>query len=73
VLTGELAEWAGWVVAVEKDDNLSHLFRGDPGISKKCYRYQPGHPQGGTRGNISGHFPDRQPPQYKVVANLLTI
>jgi len=70
VLTAELVERAGWVVAIEKDDNLSHLLEENLAShdNVKVMNRDILEVELGTI--FSEYFPDRQPPQYKVVANL---
>jgi 16S rRNA (adenine1518-N6/adenine1519-N6)-dimethyltransferase len=70
VLTGELAERAGWVVAIEKDDSLSILLRETLAsqnnvivINQDILKTEP-------EAIFHEHFPDRQTWHYKVVANL---
>ncbi len=70
VLTGELAERAGWVVAIEKDDNMADLLKNTLVshhnviiINQDILKVEP-------EVILYEHFPNRQSRQYRVVANL---
>jgi len=70
VLTGELADRAGWVAAVEKDDNLSHLLEETLASQQNVIVINQDILKVDPDAIFHEHFPDKQPRQYKVVANL---